>query len=304
MFCSVKSSACCDPEPDIGEREEQEERELALLDLLPEKPGVLTREQEVLLARQIRAGGTMGEAARTRFIESNVRLVYQWAKRYLATGAQRGMEYEDLVQEGMLGLIRAVDKFDPERGYKFSTMATWWISQAITRAIDAEASPIHIPVYKLGELRRFQRAERHLEQELQRQPTREELAVAAEMSIALVTDLLNLRRSLQMQSLDEPLAEDDEQLTLGSLLADPVEETAERAVDQASASALRQTMQKLLTEREQCVIELRYGLADGQARSLEEVGKVLKVTRERARQIEAKALAKLRQPAVARCLSA
>ncbi len=265
---------------------------------------LLSREEEVALAYQIRAGGAIGEAARTRFIEANLRLVYKIARRYTNVGNEHGLEYDDLVQEGRIGLIRAVEKFEPERGYKFSTMATWWIRQAITRALDDQQSAVRVPVYRLGEMRRLGRAEQRLLQQLGRKPSVAELAEAAEMTAELVETLQDLRRTLDLSALDESLTGDDEELTLGSTLADPDEETEAQAVEHASNAVLRETLQGVLTLRERQVVEWRFGIRGGREHKLEEIGKKLGITRERVRQIEAKALRKLRRPDVARTLSA
>ncbi len=303
MLSCVKPSPFSDTEAEIEAFEEETEPAL-LLDLdVPDVPGLLSREQEAALAYQIRAGGAVGEAARDRFIKANLRLVYKIARRFQAAGSERGMEYEDLVQEGRIGLIRAVGKFEPERGLKFSTMATWWIRQAITRALDDQQSAVHIPVYRLGELRKMRRVEQQLQQDLHRQPNDDELAEAAEMTVELIETLRDLRGVLDLRSLDESLSDQEEELTLGSLLADPDEETEERALASASSAALLATLEDVLTARERQILKLRYGFS-GREHTLEEIGRKLKITRERVRQIEAKALRKLRQPQVARTLSA
>jgi RNA polymerase primary sigma factor len=235
-------------------------------------------------------------------IEANLRLVYKIARRYTYAGNEHGLEYDDLAQEGRIGLIRAVEKFEPERNLKFSTMATWWIRQAVTRALDDQQSTVHVPVYRQGELRRLGRVEQRLLQDLQRQPSVEELAEAAEMTVELVEALRELRRGLDVGSLDESLLDSgDEGLTLGSLLADPAEETEEQALAKASSTVLLETLQDVLSPRERRVLELRFGFI-GHEHTLEEIGNKLQVTRERIRQIEAKALRKLRRPSVARTL--
>lgn len=306
MLTSSKPLPCSDAAAEIEEALEAVMAEtgalLASLDI-PEEPGLLSREQEAALAHQIRAGGAGGEAARTRFIEANLRLVYAIAHRFLSAGRERGMEYEDLVQEGRIGLIRAVDKFEPERGYKFSTYATWWIRQAIMRALDAQLSAVHIPVYRIGELRCLRRAEQQLLQTLHRQPSNEELARAADMTVERIETLRELRKVMDLRSLDEPLTEQEEGLTLGSLLADPASSSEEQALADASRSALFATLAGVLTAREQAILTWRYGL-DGPEHTLEEIARKLNITRERVRQIEARALGKLRQPQVVRTLIA
>jgi RNA polymerase primary sigma factor len=270
------------------------------LDAQEELPALLTAEQEKQLAWQIRRGGPEGLAARDRFIEANLRLVNKVARKFLAAGEERGMEYEDLVQEGRIGLMRAVGKFDPGRGLKFSTMAIWWIRQAITRALDSEQSAVHLPVYRLVELRKMHRIEQQLQQKFCRQPSNEELAAAAEMTVELIEELRKLRIVFDLRSLDESLSDEDEGITLGSLLADPDEETEERAIELASNAALLETLRGVLDPREQQILELRYG----QDCTLEEVGQQLKITRERVRQLEERALRKLRQSSAAQALRA
>ncbi len=285
------------------EAEEEEDIEPALLLDVPALPMMLTPEQEQALMYQIRQGGAIGEAARTRFIEANLRLVNKIAARYACAGKEHGMDYDDLVQEGMIGLMRAVGKFEPERGYKFSTMAVWWIRQAITRALDEQQSAIHIPVQRLGALRRMQRIEQQLLQNLQRQPSDAELAQATGMTLELIGILRSLHGVCTLRSLDETLTDREEALTLGALLADPAEETEAQAVANASSALLLDTLADVLNPRERQILTLRYGFA-GREYTLEEVGHKLKISRERVRQIEEWALRKLRRPAVRARLSA
>lgn len=287
--------------------EEDKEEVAAVLQLdvkaLLEQTGLLTAEQEQALAYQIREGGAIGEAAWTRFIEANKGLVYKAARRFLVPGEERGMEYDDLVQEGMIGLIRAIEKFEPERKLKFSTMATWWIRQAITRALDDQQSAIHIPVYKLGELRRMRRVEQQLQQALCRQPSDEELAEAANMTVERIVSLRGLRGVLTPSSLEEVIVGESDPVRLGDALVDPSEDTEEQALANASSSALFARLQKILDPRERQILAWRYGFA-GREYTLEEIGRKLKVSRERVRQIEERALGKLRRPRVAKVLSA
>ncbi len=270
---------------------------------VPEPPGSLSREQEQALAYQIRQGGAIGETARTRFIEANRGLVYKVAARYASAGKERGIDYDDLVQEGSIGLMRAVSKFKPELGYKFSTMAIWWIRQAITRALDDQQSAIRIPVQRLGALRRMLRVEQSLLQDLQRQPSDTELAQATGMTLELIGILRSLRGVFDLRSLDEALTDREEAQTLGLLLADPDEETEAQAVANASSALLLETLADVLNPRERQILTLRYGFA-GREHTLEEVGRKLQITRERVRQIEERAMRKLRRPAVRARLSA
>lgn len=295
----VSSSPFDDRE--IEEALEEERQPDPPLDL-PDGSGLLSREQETALAYQIRAGGAAGKAAQDRFIECNLRLVYKVARTFLVAGEERGLDYEDLAQEGMIGLMRAVSKFEPERGLKFSTMATWWIRQAISRALDDQHSTIRIPVYRLGEVRRMLRIEQQVFQDLQRHPSDEELAAATGMTIDLIETLRELRKVIDLRSLDEKVSDQDEDLTLGSLLDDPAEETETQAVEQVASMALQATLEEVLTARERSVILLRYGFGGHHEHTLEEIGRLFQITRERVRQIEEKALRKLRYPHVARSL--
>ena len=247
---------------------------------------LLTNEEEQELAILVEQGDT---EAKQRLAEANLRLVVSIAKRYVG----RGMQFLDLIQEGNMGLMKAVDKFDYTKGFKFSTYATWWIRQAITRAIADQARTIRIPVHMVETINKLVREQRNLLQELGQDPTPEQIAERMDMTPDKVREILKIAQ--EPVSLETPIGEEDDS-HLGDFIED---EVIENPVDYTTRVVLREQLDEVLdtlTDREENVLRLRFGLDDGKMRTLEDVGKVFNVTRERIRQIEAKALRKLRHP--------
>ena len=250
------------------------------------KVPLLTAEKELELANRMSHGD---ESAKKQIVEANLRLVVSIAKRYV----NRGMFFLDLIQEGNLGLMKAADKFDYGKGFKFSTYATWWIRQAITRAIADQARTIRIPVHMVETINKVLRVSRQLLQEMGREPTEEEIAKEMDMPVDKVREILKIAQ--EPVSLEMPIGEEEDS-HLGDFIAD---DNTPAPADAAPYQMLREHLLEVLhtlTPREEAVLKLRFGLEDGRPRTLEEVGKVFDITRERIRQIEAKALRKLRHP--------